>query len=135
MEAACRVLLEDPVSPQYMSIRLYLEMFLITCVLEAPVYWQGLRSRIGLSKTLGAILVLNLAIHPAVTWLFPWIFSRTPLLTRDYLLVSETFAILAEAILLITIYKVGHTRAWLVSFCANLFSWWTGLYVAFFLGL
>ncbi len=196
MESACRVLLEDGVSVQSLSTWVYIGVFLLTCLLEAPIYWWGLsgsskishswashlwvifkrsslrsprhstpampsellspvrlkltqiwapncalflRTRLGrqlgMAKTLGVIVIVNLATHPVVTWTFPWIFSHSALLTRDYLLVSEAFAVLIEALLLIRIYGFQYSKALSVSFFANIFSWWAGLYIASFLRL
>ena len=134
MNTSCRVLLEDTTPPANLALWMYLGLFAMTCLLEAPIYWLGLQRQLGVRKTIGAIFLVNLATHPAVTWIFPWIFAQTSLLTRDYLLVSEFFAIVVEAALLIRPFRISVNWAFFISCCANLFSWWTGLYVAGYLG-
>lgn len=135
MSAACRMLLDDSPIPQTMSLDLYVQIFLLTCLLELPIYWRFTRRQLGAFNVFRMLLTLNLATHPAVTWLFPWIFSKTDLMVRDYLLVSELFAIVVETIIITSIYKVRLPKAFVVSLFANLFSWWVGLYVAPALGL
>jgi hypothetical protein len=117
-----------------MGLQTYLALFLITCLLEAPVYWVGLHRQLSVAKTFWVIVLVNLATHPAVTWLFPRFFLQINSTNRDYLMVSEVSAILVEAFLLMIIFNVSKRRAMVVSFLANLFSWWSGLYVAYYLG-
>jgi hypothetical protein len=135
MDAVCRVVLEDQVYPSSMKVWVYCTLFVLTCFLEAPIYWLGLHRELGRSKTLWAIFIVNLATHPVVTWGFSWGFSHSNFLVRDYLLVSELFAIAVEGFILMKFFRVGSLKAFSVSFVANLFSWWVGLYVAATLGL
>lgn len=135
MAAGCRILLEPPMSVNFPAWRTYLGLFGITCILEGPIYWAFFRSLLSTKRILQAILLLNLATHPLVTWGYPWIFMSRKFLVRDYLLAAEFSAIAIEALLLMTIFKTGKGRALLSSFAANLFSWWTALYLLGGLGL
>lgn len=129
IEASCRILLEDAMSPQTMGGGAYLFLFLLTNLLEAPVYGAALGFT---RRSLLKILILNLATHPLVTWGFSALFTAHQLPVRDYVLVSELFAPTAEALLLQCVFNTSPRRAWLTAFAANLFSWWLGPYLASF---
>ncbi len=135
MTAMCRMALEWKVSAQSMGLGAYLGLFILTCLLEAPIYWLGLRLRLSTLRIIWATFFLNLASHPTITWIYPWIFSHSHLLVRDYMVISEISAIVIEGALLVGIYKISASRAYCISFLANTFSWWVGLYIASPLGL
>ena len=79
--------------------------------------------------------LMNIATHPIVSWFFPWLMNTLQRPTSNYILLSELFAPLAEAILLRYVFKLSWRLSLLASIFANIFSWWAGLYVAYAMGI
>lgn len=131
LDPICAAVLFEQTHPAYVRLARYLIYFSATCVLEAPFYWVASAGRQTLTtgRRVAQIIILNLATHPAVTWLFPAIFSAMNRPYRDTLFFSESFAWIVEALILRFAYKYEPARAVVASISANLFSWWAGLYL------
>ena len=104
----------------------YLWVFLKTCALESPFYFLIFR-RQGYSYALGALFVANLLTHPAVYFVFPWLFNSY--LTMA--LAAEVFAPLVEAVFVALAVRGSGARPvfaviWVI--LANLFSWQMGAF-------
>ena len=107
----------------------YVPLFLLTCLLEFPVYYFLLKSewkRLGWQKTLGWILCINLCTHPLVCLGFPSFFGMAELPRGYGLLVSEAFAPLTEGLILWTLAEIPPRRSFVTTLLANLLSWELG---------
>src|SRR5205085_98388 len=101
-----RALSEPELSP-VVPFFAWLMVFGLTCLLEAPFYLTALRGTgHGWGKRLIALLLPNLATHPLVYFVIPWVVSRFEGPHIVTLTVGEIFAPLAEAALLARIWKV-----------------------------
>jgi hypothetical protein len=129
LDLVCRMLLEDAVQPTQMGLGFYLVIFATTCFLEAPFYYWFTHKSLRLSKQIEMILVVNLATHPFVTWVFPLLFLKLQSSFGEYVIAAEIFAPVTEALLLRLVYKQSWQRASFTAFIANLFSWWIGPYL------
>ncbi|MEQ1875028.1 MAG: hypothetical protein ABL958_00185 [Bdellovibrionia bacterium] len=124
----CNMLLSAPTWLPDMPLSEYLLYLIITCGLEAPFY-MSIRS-LSWQKRVAAIFILNIATHPAVTFLWPVFLDKYDFTTAGMILTVETFAPVTEALILIFGFRVKPATAILVAFLANLVSWGLGLYVA-----
>jgi hypothetical protein len=112
------------------SLWIYLCIFAATCVMEFPFYFlvgktQGKNLRQLLLQTIG----LNLATHPFIFWVLPWIGERLEWKFLTTASLSEFFAFAVETALLRFVAKYSWGIAILASGTANVFSWWFGLYL------
>ena len=105
---------------------MYLTLLALTCLLESSVYWFFLFHQLTKKRILLAVLLVNLATHPLVTWGFSAFFRCWQRPNKDYLLASELFAFLLEGWILGKGFGVPLKRAAAASVSANL----VGLYVA-----
>jgi hypothetical protein len=103
----------------------YLKSFILTLALEAPFYRWCLSQR-SKKSVFGALVICNLATHPLVCFGFPALATVLHTPTYISLFISEIFAPVVEALLLILLMHVGPVRAFVLMFAANLFSWWAG---------
>jgi len=127
LDLECRMLLEAPTWLPNVGVLEYFVLFALTCGLEAPFY-MSIRS-LNWSKRFRALIALNLATHPAVTFIWPHIMYGLDQNAGAYILAAETFAPVVEALLLIFVFKVGAPAAFLFAILANLVSWGFGLYL------
>lgn len=72
------------------------------------------------------LILSNLSTHPAIFLLFPLLFFHAHASFGQYLLFSETFAPLMEALLVWRIWAVSPKQAFPAMILANLFSWTVG---------
>lgn len=104
----------------------YLSLFSLTYALETPIYFLGLRKYSKLRQILFISLVLNLATHPIVCFLFPVLADILRMNYDQYLILAEVFAPLVEFLLLRFVFKFSMQRSLLVAVAANLVSWLIG---------
>jgi hypothetical protein len=101
-----------------MTVRAWLEAFIVTVAVEAPIVLALTREvKLGWSKRLALIVFAQLATHPLVWFVFPRIAG---LRGSTALMLSEAWAWLAEAVFYaLTLPGVRPTRAGGVSALAN----------------
>jgi hypothetical protein len=100
----------------------------MTCLLEAPAYLAfGLWAKQKVPRLLIQIVILNLATHPIVFWLVPWLFEKAHQTTGVYLLLGELFAFGVEALILRKWARYPWSLSIVTSVAANLTSWWVGV--------
>lgn len=108
----------------------YLSIFALTCLIEFPFYWMaGKRAGRKIKDILAQTIILNLATHPLVLWVFPlWgeIYGLNMLQTTTF---SELFALIVEALLMFYLFRFSWRIAFTTSLLANLASWWLGAYI------
>jgi hypothetical protein len=114
--------------PRSTTLGEYALVYFFTCLIEFPFYWLGLRNRCGLVKIAWVTLVLNLATHPLIYFLFPLLVFRLHGGSYQSLLASEVFAPVVEAMLLYGITRLNVITVVASSVVANLCSWWIGAY-------
>jgi hypothetical protein len=130
LDPVCRGILSRPQTTTQVSALYYLGVFLLTCVLEAPFYLWALKGSAWDAKSRWlAVVWLNLATHPAVYFVFPWLSARRGGCYAQTVAAGEVFAWLVEAALLGAVCKLSKARSAAFSLAANLCSWWIGLYV------
>ncbi len=124
---ACQMLLSSSTWLPLMNYKEYALLFAMVCALEAPLYLniQSLSWR----KRFAALVGLNLATHPAITFLLPALLNNYGFSTAGLILTTETLAFLVEAFILYFAFKVGAKTAFVFALLANLFSWSFGLYL------
>lgn len=124
----------------------YIKYFLTTLFLEFPIYYWLLRNQtLILSKNLGQRLpqsflrfnqlrkiivtsiLINLATHPIVFFVFPYMSGKGDWTFTTYLLVAEVFAPIVEAVILKFLFKLPVQKAAMAAILANLFSWTVGV--------
>jgi len=79
-----------------------------------------------LPKIALASLVVNLASHPAVYFLFPRIADEYGITFGWYVLYAEVFAVAIEGLLLWRVFRVKAMAAFSISLAVNLCSWLIG---------
>lgn len=123
----CDVFLNSVEVIPYLGIATYLSIFFWTCALESPFYFFALR-RIGKSWTQSSVVLIlaNLATHPIVTFVLPRIANRLELQNVYGILIEETFAPVIETLALRKLTQLTLAQSALISFSANLFSFWVG---------
>ena len=104
----------------------YLLLFGFTYLFETPIYYFFLRRQFTLKKIAFISLALNLFTHPLVIYAVPAWMSKVGGHEGQAILIGETFAPLAEYLMLALIFRVPHRQAFFASLCANLFSWLVG---------
>jgi hypothetical protein len=129
MSRDCAQTMASPASFEAVAVGAYLTLFALTCTLETPFYLVALHgSKNSKFKKFLAIVLCNLATHPAVCFLIPYLVSLFHGSYASSLVVGEVFAPLLEGYLLYQIWRVRFARAMTWSIVANLFSWWVGVY-------
>lgn len=128
INAHCRFLLGLEQEYQPIPTGQYLLAFLMTNLLEMPIYylfWKKLNW--SWKRQLTLLLGLNLATHPFVVlgvtyWgaVQAWRYAGT-------LAFAEGFALVVEALILTWVSK-SVARAFFAALSANIFSWWIGAY-------
>ncbi len=124
----CEFILNSVTQLTQTNFSQYIFVFLSTCLLELLFYFWVLKKYSYLSRLLG-LGIANLATHPIVYFLLPWLFSKQAIEWKYYLLTAEIFAPIAEAIILSVFFKIGWGRSILLMLAANLFSWGLGVYL------
>jgi hypothetical protein len=107
----------------------YLPYFLKTIVIEFPIYYLLFKNFQSFKKLLVINLVLNLATHPIVFYVISYICFRLDLSYLHYLISAEIFAPVVEALILIYVFKIPISKAWVASILANLMSWSIGVWL------
>ncbi len=116
-----------PVTPTAFHAAIYLGAFGLTLLLEFPFYFFAL-GKMPFRRKLMVLLLANLATHPAIYFLFPWLGSLLNVNYQNYLLFAEVFVPLVEAFLIIKFWKVPIVKGLFWMLLANLASWWIGAY-------
>jgi hypothetical protein len=126
----CGLVLGTAVGRNHSSFLFYLGVFLLTCSLESIFYFiAAKKQKLTHSKTIEQILVLNLATHPIVFFIFPLLLEKAGSDILTYIWTAELFAFAIEALLLKFRYRYSWTMAILTSGLANLFSWSVGIWL------
>lgn len=132
---ACWNLLSEPQWADQIILSEWIAVFLLTCLFEAPFLWLALAHRTARSwreraiSFLSASVLTNLATHPAVYFAIPFATHALQSSHATTILVGESFAPLAEALLLWRFWKLRPGLAFSRITVGNLFSWWIGAYV------
>jgi hypothetical protein len=137
LEGVCAAIQNDEASATSTAFPVYVAVFAVNALLEAPAYgFAGYLNKQAPVAILRQILVLNIATHPAVFYLFPLLASRLGWTLLTLTGASEAFAIVVEAALLKLVWNFSWLAAAFASLAANLTSWWVGAYLmeAGFLG-
>ena len=115
---------------------IYSKMFLMalisTCLFETFCLFLLIRFvfKINKDKVTNLILIFagifaSFATLPYVWFIFPELITNRSF----YILISEIFAVIIEAILYYFIFKISFKKALLISFICNLFSFILGLFI------
>lgn len=120
--------MQSPVSSMDFDFSLYSKYFVTTVLIEAPVYFFALRF-LAFKTKLKLVLSVNLATHPIVFYLFPWVLMHWHLNYGAYVLSAEIFAPLVEGLMIWKIFKVPASAAFAAAFAANIISWWLGILI------
>jgi hypothetical protein len=112
------------------TFMVYSIYFLLTLLFETPWYlifgWIGQQK---LLATIKQILTLNLATHPIIFWVIPYIFNYLNLSALSYIVIAEAFAFMIEMFILKFVFNVVWFRSFVTSLCANVFSWLVGVWL------
>ena len=128
ISAQCEWALNTAVQPTYTSVVEYLKAFAITNLLEAPFYFWLLR-RLPFPRQFFYLICSNLITHPAVYFLFPYIFYKGGQSYALFLTIAEGFAFAAEALFIYLKAGTAFCSTALFVTIANLFSWWVGVLI------
>ena len=134
---SCLSILQQPSEFPQVNGTDYIQYFVTTCALEAPIYalifaFSGRLKNFkmnSLNPLFRALLFCNLATHPIVCFGIPGILEKTGGSYGLGLLIGEIFAPLTEAFILCKFFRIHPRSAILGSIFANLFSWWSGIYL------
>ena len=85
--------------------------------------------KLTLIQILKQVLVLNLATHPIVFFVFPYFLEKTGSDIFTYIWTAEFFAFAIEAMILKLYYRYSWRSAVWASGLANLFSWSVGIWL------
>ena len=124
----CELILKLPVEQTPFNLKTYLIAFGQTCALELPFYFRTLKG-FSIAQRFKILVLANLATHPAIYFLFPFIFASVQLSYLSYMAAAEFFAPAVETLLLVYCWKVPAKRAILGIILANLFSWGVGAWL------
>jgi hypothetical protein len=116
----------------FFPVSAWFTAFLVTVAVEGPIVWWCVRGQEASVLRVGtAVLLANLASHPAV-W---FIFTQLLLVgTATFTLTTEAWAVLVEAVLyVLALRTVGPRRALAASLVANAASYLVGVLVGRFL--
>lgn len=106
----------------------YLGIFGMTFLTELPIYFLFLYRYSSFLRILLINFILNIATHPVVFLLMPWLFQKWDLSYLQYILIAEFFAPAIEALILRKLFKMDWSAAIAAALIANLFSWTVGVY-------
>ena len=107
----------------------YVQVYLLTNLLESPFYFFLLRHQNSAQKFLG-LFGGNTLTHPLVYFGLPLLFSQMHSTYGVYLTVAEIFAMIAEILFIRLVFKTPTAATVIVLSLANLFSWWFGAYLS-----
>ncbi len=124
----CTEIYQSAVTTDAGGLAEYLPVFLMTCLLEFPIYFLFLFRQSSFIRLVLIGFLLNLATHPIVYLGMPILFSKWELNYLQYLLIAEFFAPFVEAILLRKVFHTSWRMAIWAATVANLFSWTVGVY-------
>ena len=116
----------------FFPVSAWFTAFVVTVVIEGPIVWWFVRGREASVLRVGAaVLLANLASHPAV-W---FIFTQLLLVgSVAYTLTTEAWAVIVEAVLYVLALRgVGPRRALAASLVANVASYLVGVLVGGYL--
>jgi hypothetical protein len=116
----------------FFPVSAWFTAFLVTVAVEGPIVWWFVRGQEASVLRVGtAVLLANLASHPAV-W---FIFTQLLLVgAATFTLTTEAWAVLVEAVLYgLALRNVGPRRALAASLVANTASYLVGVLVGRFL--
>jgi hypothetical protein len=131
LAATCAAIQNVGASATSTALPAYMAVFAINALLEAPAYGiAGYLNKQTPSTILGQILILNIATHPIVYYLFPLFAGHAAWTLLTLAGTSEAFAIVVEAALLKIVWNFSWSAAAFASLAANLTSWWVGAYLA-----
>ena len=116
----------------FFPVSAWFPAFVVTVVVEGPIVWWFARGReTSVLRVGAAVLLANLASHPAVWFIFTQLFLVG---TVSFTLATEAWAVCVEAVLYILALRgVGPWRAVAASLVANVASYLVGLLVGRFL--
>ncbi len=116
----------------FFPVSAWFPAFVVTVVIEGPIVWWFARGReTSVLRVGAAVLLANLASHPAVWFIFTQLFLVG---TVSFTLATEAWAVCVEAVLYILALRgVGPWRAVAASLVANVASYLVGLLVGRFL--
>ena len=130
VDTACLAALEMDVSIPDVSLPVYFCFFLLTCVLEAPIYFFIARKNgVAWAGAFSQVLGLNLASHPFVFFVVPHLIAHVQQNTAVMILIGECFAILIEALLLRLCWRYVMPKAAITSLVGNLISGGLGIFL------
>ena len=98
--------------------------YFLTLIIEGIIVWFFLRKTISITKLLLAIIVANTITLPFVWFFFPFLSDYL-----TFLIISELFAFIAEALLYFKILKLKLINAVKISLIANLVSFLIGFFL------
>lgn len=122
----CRAMLHDARYWPVPSLSVYLKYFVITLVLEAPVYALILY-RLGWKKATAALVFVNLLTHPLIVYVWPLIARQYNLGYRELILIGEGLVPLIEALALKFILQDRFVKILFIAYLANFASWYLAL--------
>lgn len=126
----CGLVLGTEVGQNQTSFLFYVGLFLLTCFLESIFYFISAKKyKLTNAKIVEQILVLNLATHPIVFFVFPYVLEKAGSDIFTYIWTAELFAFAIEAILLKFRYRYSWKMSFLTSGLANLASWSAGIWL------
>jgi hypothetical protein len=126
----CELVLGHQLFQNQSSFLFYLGIFLMTCFLESIFYFLvGKWRKLTIPKIIEQILILNLATHPVVFFVFPYFVEGAGSDVFTYIWTAELFAFVIEALILKYRYRYSWALAILTSGLANLFSWTVGIWL------
>ncbi len=112
----------------FFPVSAWFPAFVVTVVVEGPIIWWFARGReTSVLRVGAAVLLANLASHPAVWFIFTQLFLVG---TVSFTLATEAWAVCVEAVLYVLALRgVGPWRAVAASLVANVASYFVGLLV------
>ncbi len=126
----CGLVLGMDITRNQTTFLYYLGFFLLTCLLESGFYFiSGKIQKLQNLKIIEQILVLNIATHPIVFFVFPYVLEKAGANIFTYIWIAEYFAFAVEAIILKFRYRYSWKLAIQTSGLANLFSWTAGVWL------
>jgi hypothetical protein len=124
---ACIQELGTVVALSWLPLSLYWGYLLSTLLIELPFYLSfGLWYGQGATRALKLLVLANLATHPLVCYFFPALAAVLGWRFSTGYLVSEIFALVAEALVIRWYLLTPWWSCVALSVAANLTSWWLG---------
>lgn len=93
-------------------------------LLEAPFYFSLAKRQFWKQ-----LIICNLATHPFIYWILPWLGVQYEWSFAEVLLSAEIFAPLIEVALAVFVFKQRALLAVPLIILGNLCSWWVGVYL------